>query len=241
MCVLRYLVVITFLSAAVATPALAGVVVVPNFLAASEGNQNSSFPFNIGDFGLISQRYQQIYASSQFPFGGDILQIMFRPDARTGAAFSGTLPNVQIALSTTSTVPDALSTTFANNVGPDNRIVYSGPLSLFSTFAGPANGPKGFDIVVDLMTPFSYNPLSGNLLLDVRNLSDGTTIPFDAQAVLGDSVSRVFSTGAATAMGTADTLGLVTKFNIIPEPGTLAASLCGLGVFLCRGWLKCKR
>jgi hypothetical protein len=86
-----------------------------------------------------------------------------------------------------------LSATFANNVGADDTVVFSGPLSLSSAFTGPSAGPKDFDIVITLQTPFLYDPSAGNLLLDVRNFSGGTTIQFDAEASDSDPVSRTFT------------------------------------------------
>jgi len=47
---------------------------------------------------------------------------------------------------------------FANNVGADDTIVYGGltgaPLSLSSSFTGPAGQPKAFDIFINPTTPF---------------------------------------------------------------------------------------
>jgi PEP-CTERM motif len=218
-----------------AAPARADFVVVPNSLAGVEGNSNNSGPFNIAQVGLTEQRYQQVYAASQFaaiPAGGAfITQITFRPDASTGAAFSSTLPSIRIDLSTTGAAPDALSTTFASNTGADDAIVFGGPfgapLTLSSAFTGPAGGPKDFDIVINLTRSFFYDPSLGNLLLDVRNFGGGATTPFDAQTTAGDSVSRAFTAGSGVNSATADftdTLGLVTRFTTtaVPEPGTLA-------------------
>ena len=81
--------------------------------------------------------------------------------------------------------------------------------------------PQPFEVLLVLQSPFYYNPSSGNLLLDIRSFSGGTTGPLDATDVLGDSVSIV-STGPANAVtGFAGTDGLVTRFTIIsvPEPG----------------------
>src|SRR5205823_2210425 len=153
-------------------------IVVPNSNATVEGNIANSFPFNIADFSLSSQRYQQVYSAAQFAAVSGpqlVTQIAFRPDASAGSAFTATLPNVQINLSSTSKAPDGLSTTFASNVGADDTIVHSGPLALSSAFSGPAGGPKAFDIVITLTTPFRYDPAAGNLLLDVRNFGGGHT------------------------------------------------------------------
>ena len=231
--------------------AQAMIFVTPNAQASVEGNGNNTFPFGIGndpyEVPSGTQRYQQVYSASDFaalaPGGEYITQIAFRPDATFGAAFSTTLPDIRIDLSTASASPDALSTTFANNVGADDTIVYGGAtgaaLSLSSSFTGPAGGPKDFDIIINLTTPFFYDPAAGNLLLDVRNFGGGSIPVFDAQDALFDSVSRVYTgfsgVGSATA-DHADSTGLVTRFTtVVPEPGTmLLAALGGASLFLLR-------
>jgi hypothetical protein len=205
--------------------------IVPSALTSVEGDTNNGFPFNLANFGLSSMRYQQVYSSSEFSGLFLITDIEFRPDAQTGAAFSSTLSNIQIDLSTTTAAVDGLSSTFAVNVGSNDTVVYSGPLTLSSSDTGPAAGPKDFDIVIVLQTPFLYDPALGNLLLDVRNFGGGSTTQFDADDTFGDSTSRVFSLSVSDLAGGADSLGLVTSFSgsaAVPEPGTLA--LVGLAV-----------
>jgi hypothetical protein len=203
-------------------------IVAPNSLATVEGNANNGFPFNITEFNLSSQRYQQVFAASEFLSlsGPQLLtQIAFRPDAEGGAAFSSTISSIQINLSTTSAAPDGLSTTFADNVGVDNTVVFSGALSLSSAFTGPAAGPKDFDIVINFQVPFLYDPTAGNLLLDVRNFSGGTTTQFDAEFSGSDPVSRTASISGGVNSPTADfmdTLGLVTQFMTTPAQCALA-------------------
>jgi len=207
-------------------------VVVPNSARNVEGGTNNSYPFNITPFGLPSQRYQQLYVASQFGSGGLITQIIFRPDAFAGTAFTSTLPDIQIDLAYSSAPDDGLSTTYANNITAGDTIVFArGPLALHSAFTGPANGPKDFDIVITLTTPFFYNPALGNLLLDVRNFGAGTTTSFDAVFTSGDGVSRLFNQNVNGTTGSTDSLGLVTGFNIVPEPGT-AMLLAGGGTLL---------
>src|SRR5713226_7983258 len=208
-------------------------VVVPNSARTTEGNSNNGYPFDLGQTGLTSQRYQQVYAASQFGGGGLITQIVFRPDAIAGQAFTSTLPDIQIDLSTTSAADDALSSTYADNVGADDTVVFvRGPLTLSSAFTGPPDGPKDFDIIITLTTPFFYNPALGNLLLDVRNFGGGSTTSFDAVFVTGDGVSRVYNQDVNSGTGSTDTLGLVSGFIIVPDPGSAALLLAGGGTLL---------
>jgi hypothetical protein len=207
------------------------------------GAFSASSPRNVFPFGFGSMRYQQVFGVSDFAFlGGPVLisQILFRPDAVTGFAFSSTIANIRVDLSTSLNGPDALNPTFANNVGLDNVIVFNGALSLSSADAGPAAGPKNFDIVINLTTPFLYDFTKGALLLDVRNVSGGTTTPFDAANTFGDTVSRVFADGVNSLTGSADSFGLVTQFTTtpvnaaVPEPATLALLGAGLSALLAR-------
>lgn len=241
---LTLLVALLLLGAINPARAITPTVVAPNNAATIEGNRNNAYPFNISDFHLFSQRYQQVYAASQFgglPVGGGLItQIVFRPDAMFGSTFVSTLPDIQIDLSTTSAGDDGLSSTFANNVGADNTVVFArGPLTLSSAFIGPPRGPKDFDIIITLTTPFFYNPALGNLLLDVRNFGRGFTTAFDAVFQTGDGVSRVLSHNVNEMTGTRDSEGLVTGFVIVPEPSSATVLLAGGGILL--AWLGWRR
>ena len=184
--------------------------VVPNANANVVGNSGNSYPFNIG---ASNMRYQQVYAASQFgavPAGGAFLTALsFRVDAGW-TAFAATLPGILINLSTTAKAPDGLDVTFANNVGLNDTLVYSGALPLSSAASG---SPAAFDILIPLTTPFWYNPAAGNLLLDVRNSGGGSSSQFDAVSTANDSVSRVYG-GVDSSSGGTDTLGLVTEFTL---------------------------
>jgi hypothetical protein len=219
-----------FAAVAVSVALNTSVVVPPSGVGA--GNGNNGFPFNIGAFGFSAQRYEQVYGASDFGSSPLLITGMDFTPANTGSsAFSSTISNISIFLSTTAAPVDSLSTNFNSNLGADDTQVFGGSLTLSS-----AGVPGNFDIVITFTTPFAYNPLAGNLLLDVQNFSGGTTTQFGAESTLGDTVSRLFNinndaTGAGG--GSADTVGLVTEFvtaakpfpNPLPWPSSAAAFL----------------
>src|ERR1039458_5793798 len=94
--------------------------VVPNALTAVEGNSSNIIPFQSPDDRSTPMWSQQVYQASEFGGPISIVRIAFRPNGDFGAAFSMTIPDVRIDLSTTSVTPDTLSSTFANNLGADD-------------------------------------------------------------------------------------------------------------------------
>ena len=213
-------------------------VVVPNNSAEIEGDISNVAPFT--DAG--TNRYQQVYAASQFaavqPGGALITEIAFRPNWQFAAPGPFVVADVQIELSTTDKPPHMLDGVFANNVGADNTVVFGpGTLMLSTLHAGPARGPKAFDILIPLTTPFFYDPAHGNLLLDVRKFTQ--TSLFDNRpafdAIEGDpTTSRLHNhnpndPNAVAAAGR--DYGLITRFTFVPEPSAaslLLISLLGL-------------
>ena len=227
-------------------PASAQTIVSPGSATAAEGSGNNAFPFNYN----LSARYQQVYAASEFSAligPARITQIAFRPDAATGAAFSTAFANVQFDLSTTSAAVNALNPAFSSNVGADDTVVRSGAITLSSAFTGPALGPKDFDVLITLTTPFLYDPANGNLLLDIRKFSN-ESIGTQLDAIDGSNVTsrdfgqNVNDSNGVTAPFFGGQVGLVTQFTFsgaaVPEPGSLApflgVSLMGTGIFLRR-------
>jgi hypothetical protein len=211
--------------------------VVPGGLANTEGNSSMSDVFTT----TSSFRMQQVFDASQFAFLGSgtgrIDSIAFRLD---GAATGNPMyPNgiTQITLSTTSKTTDSLSPVFADNVGADQVIVFSGS-SAFGGIYQLSQSPQPFFNIFNASAPFRYSPTMGNLLLDI--LVGGQIVigsgGLDAQSVAGDFTSRVFATSALNTSGTLDTSGLVTRFGItpVPEPAPILLTALGVAVFLFR-------
>ena len=127
-----------------------------------------------------SNRYQELIGPQQFGSGTLIInQIAFRAYPGTGP-LNLTIANLAVYLSTSPLFPNTdngrtlMSTTFANNVGSDNTLVFSGPKTVNSPgCAGPS--PCAFDVVIPLSTPFFYNPALGSLLVDVQSTGFNAT------------------------------------------------------------------
>ena len=201
------------------SPALqADTLVVPSAQESAEGNWGNDWPFNFPH--ERGQRYQQVYDASQFPAYPIIIsEIRFRPDATEGDAFSSTIPDIQINLSTTASAVAGLNSLYAGNVANDDTVVVPrGSLALSSSDTGTPT--RDFDIVIALTTPFRYDPSLGNLLMDVRNYGGGVTTQLDAHVASGAPVGRVwgFYGDVNSVMAhSVQSIGLVTQFTYTPE------------------------
>lgn len=169
----------------------------------------------------------EVYGAEHFPTTGMyITELRFRPDSVYGQAFTTSIANIEIRLSTTVRSPDALSLVFSNNVGWDDVVVQRGPLAISSQFRGPAGGPKEFDIGVPLSRPFLHDPSAGNLLLEIRNFSGSAAAYLSGSGLIADHASRLIgnmTTEAGYAQTVVDALEIVyTPTNAPPSPLRLA-------------------
>jgi hypothetical protein len=210
----------------VARQASAATIVVPNSAATEDA---SAFV----DGGAGPVRFMQIYDASQFaalsqPFL--ITEIAFRPDATPGPTGPRTV-TMQLFASTTSRSVAELSSTFAENIGPDNALLFEGT-QIWSTASLPGPGnTKQFDILQPLTTPFLYDPQAGNLVLDFQLSSNsGPLIRRDA-AFPHPAINIVVGPGAATT-GNVLGFGYVTQFTVEPVPEPSAAVLAGIGAMV---------
>jgi hypothetical protein len=162
-------------------------------------------------------RYQQAYSSSNFAALGtiDISSVGFL-DGNGGYFTPGTYT---LSFSTIHAGIDDLSNTqFDSNLGLDNAFFTSATLS----GSPPSN-------LVFTGSSFRYDPLAGNLLLDIQISQSGpqSLVP-PATYRIDNQASGVFSRYQDFAGGTVG-MGLVTQFGymVVPEPAPLLMVLAG--------------
>lgn len=212
-------------------------VVVPNSNANMEGNSSASDVMVASSF-----RLQMVFDGSEFAFLSSapgvtnaLSTISFRIDGTSSDNVLSLFDGGSVTLSVTPRGPDDLSPIFADNVGANPMTVFTGALQFGRGYVPGAN-PQPFAISIIATSPFYYSPAQGNLLLDI--IAGGGHVLFpgslDAQLATGDGISRVFASSEIAASGTADTLGLVTRFNfvVIPEPSPTALAMLGTGMVL---------
>lgn len=141
-------------------------------------------------------REQVVYNSSELPFYPIIIKdIRWRPDAITGGPVSTIISNLQINLSTTINNADHLNSIFAQNTGADDTMVFSGAMGVASLYATLPNGTKAFDIDLQLQTYFLFDPIKGNLLVDLRNFTGcGANLYNNGVNSVSDATSRIYNT-----------------------------------------------
>jgi hypothetical protein len=184
-------------------------------------------------------RYQELRRADEFAsFGSPILITEFSLQREVSSLpIDFTLPNVAIRFSTTPRVPFQISSTFSENIGPNETTVFSGPLRLIDT-----GGDYG--IRIPLQTPFLYDPSQGNLLMDFWNFQ---TVPTPANGVYVAAFARApvlqaYFAGAGDAAAvnasTATIGSLFTRFTVtpVPEPSTWALMVSAIAGLLYARW-----
>src|SRR6516162_2179146 len=195
--------------------------IVPNTLV--EGGTNA-YPF-----WFTPCHYQQSYDASHFSLigtnGGYITSVAFRGGGNTTSfVYAMTVSLSTTPLPTNTASSNLLHSSFADNVGPDNTVVFSSNWKM--RVFPPRDGLLQFQFVIPFSTPFFYNPTNGNLLLDIV-ITNGVTAQTSLQPAglnyAGGSpdplMCRVFASGnqsstVPTNGSVFPSTGLVTEFGV---------------------------
>lgn len=194
---------------------LADAIVVPNANTSSPGNTVLSGPASGGGI------YQELFGQGQFPGDVEITGISFRP-AIGSVPVDWEFDTLDVYLSS-KILGGPISTTFANNTGPDNTLVFSA--ANFTLSDAGCSGPAvcAFDLNVVLTTPFIYSPEPGKPLV-VEYVYTSTQNPTgfaDGEVFRSfpSPIAQVSENGSSS--GTTGTLafgGLITEFSYTPVP-----------------------
>jgi hypothetical protein len=232
--------------------ALSATAIVPGGWASTDADSNGISPLSVGSNFFspnITGRFQQIYAANQFAgigAGEAITAIAFRPDVIVSRfASMSVLGDIRVSLTTTNIAVNGLSTNYASNLNSTTTEVYSGEI----TFTRPFDDgtPRGFHYIINLETPYFFDPLAGNLLLDIIVVTGNdpltSTLP-TLDYSRADSTASVVLHFSSSVSGWQDASGIEgesqgfpTQFTFsvpasgVPEPGTL--SLLGAGLGMC--------
>lgn len=220
---LVYLVVpgVTMLTVSAVRLTRADTIVVPPYLADTEGNDAAaSTPCPAGGI-----RTQMFYPASDFAALPDdrrtFVSMAFRPDHLFTTERTAHLPDFELRLSTTTRTFETLNWTFADNGGADEVVVFSGDLDTHTDGSGLPEGPRAFDYLIEFQTPFVYDPDQGNLLVDMH-FGTATGIPaFDADSrAEGHGVLYGIPRSSSQAIGTMPG-AIAVQFGVVPEPSTV--------------------
>jgi PEP-CTERM motif len=188
-----------------------------SILIGAPATGGNCFPFDCVISGP-GNRYQQVYAASDFSGPFTITGVTFFDTFAPGATFTDA--DYTVSLSTTTKAVNGLDlANMNNNVGGDNTLLFSGHRS----------GATGVSFTLSGGL-FLYNPASGNLLLDIQLSNIGARGSGFLDSRNG-SAGGLFSR-AHNFDGGFDNFGLVTQFEgvvaTVPEPATL--TLLGTGI-----------
>ena len=194
--------------------------------------ENAEAPGSVTS-GSPDGRHQQVFPASDFQSLPQnlrtITHVAVRPDGSLDSTLTITADRVVISLSTTSASPGSLSTTFADNIGADATVVCDAPVNWFSPNLGPPGGPKEFDFILALQTPFEYDPGEGNLLIDQTWSGFSNPTSYDFIDGAGPKAQLVGNSDPLATTAAYNTGGLVTQFTFTPEPSAFAG-LLSLGI-----------
>lgn len=204
--------------------------VVPTSDTASEGQSSTAIPFGSS----LARHVMYAYGGDAIGFAAPIRigAIELRTDGATpGGSVAGSY-NFTLNCSTGVNAPNALSTTFAANHGPDKTLVRTGALAV----PAPAVGlvPNAFSLRIAFTRPFEWDPRNGPLLLDFAyNAATPAFGAWDAEGspsnVGGIAANGSSAATATSVLATAPVLRLLAAADAAPAQFAAAEATTSTG------------
>jgi hypothetical protein len=161
-----------------------------------------------------------LYDASQFQSLSKpayLTSFAWRPDQNIGPSGPRT-GTYKIFVSTTSGPASEFSTSFSDNIGADNTLVFDGIVTqTTANQSGPGN-TRQFDYVFSLTTPFLYDPTAGSLVLDLQ-IAGGSGEAVRVDSVANSPVAKcAVGPGSATATSGIFAEAPVARLTFEPAP-----------------------
>ncbi|HZN39285.1 MAG TPA: hypothetical protein VFD82_10815 [Planctomycetota bacterium] len=227
--------------AALAAASIAQTVVLPTSAATTGGSAQNTFPWGTPATAWPGLRIMCIYDSSHFtgatpPITTPILitSISWRAnDVSTTTSWVGGIYNsATLRLATAAVDYTLASTTWAANLGPDQRIVHNGPVTVSGGTGAGVGVPGPYHVTIPVVPPFLYDPNLGDLVVDTDYLSPGNYVGGSQVAMdlhlPGVNGSRVYASSNYPNANFIDNGCPVIQVAFAPSGGTLATNT-GLG------------
>lgn len=207
-------------------------VVLPNAYTHAEAPSSTGYPWGRGATAtrVLYIHDSQLLLQHQIDHAIAIRRLRWRANGSANDG-GGQYTQVSVALSTAAVDYLAVSPTFAQNHGPDLLTVHFGPVSV-----QPATGtsPNNFYVEVVLNPPFVYDPIAGDLAIDLATDGGGWTGPpganLDSAGTTGFGARVYHLSDPHAAVGTTQ-IGSspIVEVTYDPVPGVALSSTFGTG------------
>jgi hypothetical protein len=200
-------------------------VVAPNQQATERGNT-----FTLSVLGGYSQ---SVYGARNFSAPSQIKGIAFRLDEGSGGlSMQAVIPRLVIRMTTYSRTFESFHpASYDNNKGSDSMTVFDGPIRWNATDL-LGGSPNPFDLKIEFVQPFSYDPTKGALLMEFQPFGSsqgGVVVDSHAQGDSSIGWTGTQPTGFPTYNDGISVGNFVTQFDVTPVPEPRAMALIALG------------
>ncbi|HEX6810042.1 MAG TPA: hypothetical protein VF384_00340 [Planctomycetota bacterium] len=216
--------------AALAATTLAQTNVLPTSAATTAGSTANVFPWGTSATAYPGMRIMCVYDSSHFtnapvPVTTPILitSLKWRANDTASTWAGGTYTNATVRLATAAVDYLQTSTNWAANVGPDNTVVYTGPVTVAGGTGSGVGVPGPFVVSIPVVPPFFYDPNAGDLVVDTEHIPSaysGGSLPGMDVHIPYVRAKRVFSSTLYPVANGVDLNCDVMQIDFLPAAPT---------------------